>query len=51
MFTTEGKFLGSFVRKLGIKIFDPTGVAADKFGNIYVCNSGTQEVLVSRPFY
>ena len=50
MFTTEGKFLGSF-GKLGGDLFYPCGLAADKFGNIYVCDGGTQEVLVSRPFY
>ena len=51
MFTTEGKFLVSFVRKLGGHLLDPVGLAADKSGNIYVCDHGSQEVLVSRPFY
>ena len=51
MFTTEGKFLGSFVRKLRGRFLDPVGLAADKSGNIYVCDRGTRQVLVSRPFY
>ena len=51
MFTTEGKFLGSFVRKLGGHLDDPRGLAADKSGNIYVCDYGSLEVLVSRSFY
>ena len=51
MFTTEGKFLGSFVRKLRGCLFNPRGLTADKSGNIYVCDHGTNEVLVSRPFY
>ena len=52
VFTTEGKFLRSFVRRLGGKlVLDPRGLAADKSGNIYVCDHGSNEVLVSRPFY
>ena len=51
MFTIEGKFLGSFVCKLGGHLLDPHGLAADKCGNIYVCDGGSNEVLVSRPFY
>ena len=51
MFTTEGKFFGSFVRKSGGHLLDPYGLAADKFCNIYVCDRGSNEVLVSRPFY
>ena len=51
VFTTEGKFLGSFVCKLGGHVLFPRGLAADKSGNIYVCDGSTQEVLVARPFY
>ena len=52
VFTTRGKFLGSFVRKLGgHQLLDPRGLAADKSGNMYVCDGRTQEVLVARPFY
>ena len=51
MFTTEGKFLGSFVHNLGGHLFYPCRLAADKSGNVYVCDGSTQEVLVSRPFY
>ena len=51
MFTTEGRFLGSFVHKFESCLFYPRGLAADKSGNIYVCDRGTRQVLVSRPFY
>ena len=51
MLTTEGKFLGSLVYNLGGHVFYPCGLAADKSGNVYVCDGYTQEVLVSRPFY
>ena len=51
MFTTKENFLGSFVHKLRGYLLDPCGLAADKSGNIYVCDGSTQEVLVSRPFY
>ena len=51
MFTSLGKFLGSFVGKSEGHLLDPLGLAADKFGNMYVCDGSTQEVLVSRPFH
>ena len=47
MFTTEGKFLGSF-GGTGRQDFQPRGVAVDKTGNFYVCDVSNGEVLVSR---
>ena len=41
----------SFDHDLGGHVFYPCGLAADKSGNVYVCDGSTQEVLVSRPFY
>ena len=48
IFTTEGEFLGIFGRA-GIPNFDPTGVALDNSGNLYVCDASSREVLVSKP--
>ena len=48
MFTTGGEFLGIFecAEKPN---FSPTGIAVDNAGNLYVCDSVSGEVLVSRP--
>ena len=49
MFTVEGRFLGN-VGYCGKLLLDPRKVAADKIGNVYVCDH-SGEVLVSRPLY
>ena len=49
MFTTEGELLGIF-ECAGKPSFSPTGVAVDNAGNLYVCDSVSGEVLVSRPY-
>ena len=48
VFTTEGEFLGSF-ECAGKPNFRPAAVAVDNSGNLYVCDAGNREVLVSRP--
>ena len=48
MFTTAGEFLGNFSRP-GKLVLVPRGIAVDKTGNVYVCDYGNEEVLVSRP--
>ena len=48
MFTTDGKFLG-IVGHAGTPNFDPAGVAIDNSGNLYVCDTSSREVLVSKP--
>ena len=47
MFTTAGKFLAKFGRSG--KQLSPRGIAVDKAGNVYVCDYGNDEVLVSKP--
>ena len=49
MFTTEGEFLDIFgyAEKPN---FSPKGVAMDSAGNLYVCDSDSGEVMVSRPY-
>ena len=48
MFITEGEFLGIF-ECAEKPSFTPKGVAVDNTGNLYVCDSVSGEVLVSRP--
>ena len=50
MFTTEGKFFGSFgCTRSGKPTLEPRGVAVDKTGNVHVCDGRSGEVMVSRP--
>ena len=47
IFTTEGDFLGIF-GCAGVPNFNPNGVAVDNTGKLYVCDSVSGEVLVSK---
>ena len=48
VFTTDGEFLGIFGRARTPN-FNPTGVAVDNIGNLYVCDDNSGQVLVSKP--